>query len=662
MLRLVQLRLQNFGPYKGDQVIDFPHDDGVTIVYGENMRGKTSLLNAIRYALFGKLLGRGSNLIPLHQTGNWEAAADGRFGFKVILAFEHDGHQYELTRICAPRPGVSKPESDADYAEEALLRKDKNVLGPGERDDELARIMPEQVSRFFLFDGELLQQYEELLRNESEMGQQIAQAIERILGIPILTNARRDLRELHKAAQKQESKAAQKDLQTRELGNHLADLTEQRAHQEKELARLEAAVAQAREKKAALEGAMRKSERLGALLSERDRLAKENGELDEKIAAKRDRLKEVLANSWHGMLSAKLNEHRRAVATKTQELEARAKDATIAATLLDQKTVALKERVCPVCRQDVSSEAGAALVAEVGAPNAADQAILDQDELLELRKEMAILAGLDPRDDTDLIRELIVTMEDAVVERATKLDRIAEIEDQIKGVDQSTFYAQKSEYEALIRDITILEGGIKPQRQKGLEIDESIAEIEKRLRKVGGVEMEKERQRSDLYGKLHSLFSDAVAEYRERLRKRVEADATSLFVKLTSEPDYKGLAINESYGLSIMHKDGHEIPLRSAGAEHVVALSLMGALQKNAPLRGPIIMDSPLQRLDDTHTRNVVKALPHMAQQVALLVYESELKPQFARELLLGKLRAEYHMIRRSARHTEIEKGIGSAA
>jgi len=31
--------------------------DGVTVIYGENMRGKTSLLNAIRFAFFGKVLG-----------------------------------------------------------------------------------------------------------------------------------------------------------------------------------------------------------------------------------------------------------------------------------------------------------------------------------------------------------------------------------------------------------------------------------------------------------------------------------------------------------------------------------------------------------------------------------------------------------------------------
>ena len=36
-----------------------------------------------------------------------------------------------------------------------------------------------------MFDGELLQEYEELLINESEAGHRISEAIERILGVPI---------------------------------------------------------------------------------------------------------------------------------------------------------------------------------------------------------------------------------------------------------------------------------------------------------------------------------------------------------------------------------------------------------------------------------------------------------------------------------------------
>ena len=59
MLRVRSLELEDFGPYRGQQSIDFSGQDGVIVVYGDNMRGKTTLLNGIRFALFGKILGRG---------------------------------------------------------------------------------------------------------------------------------------------------------------------------------------------------------------------------------------------------------------------------------------------------------------------------------------------------------------------------------------------------------------------------------------------------------------------------------------------------------------------------------------------------------------------------------------------------------------------------
>jgi len=81
----------------------------------------------------------------------------------------------------------------------------------------------------------------------------------------------------------------------------------------------------------------------------------------------------------------------------------------------------------------------------------------------------------------------------------------------------------------------------------------------------------------------------------------------------------------------------------------------MGALQKNAPLQGPIIMDSPFGRLDDKHTAKVVGALPEMSKQVLLLVYESEMDPQTARRNLGGNLKREYEIVRVSARNSRIE-------
>jgi DNA sulfur modification protein DndD len=123
--------------------------------------------------------------------------------------------------------------------------------------------------------------------------------------------------------------------------------------------------------------------------------------------------------------------------------------------------------------------------------------------------------------------------------------------------------------------------------------------------------------------------------------------------------DYAGLSINEGYGLTIKHRDGASEEARSAGAEHVVALALMGALQENAPLRGPIVMDSPFGRLDDAHTSNVVATIPDMAEQVALLVYEAEVGKPRMRELLGPHLLREYELVRESARRTTITR-LGS--
>ena len=75
MLKLSALSLEDFGPFKGQQSIRLSPKDGVTVIYGENMRGKTSLLNAIRFAFFGKVLGRGAKVLSLHKIGNWEQAA-----------------------------------------------------------------------------------------------------------------------------------------------------------------------------------------------------------------------------------------------------------------------------------------------------------------------------------------------------------------------------------------------------------------------------------------------------------------------------------------------------------------------------------------------------------------------------------------------------------
>ena len=107
-------------------MLEFPAAHGVTVVYGENMRGKTSLLNAIRYAFFGTVLGRGARVRRLHTISNRDLASDGQYGFNGALTFDYDGRDYELVREC--RPHVKVPSNDDDYTQEVLLRRGNATL------------------------------------------------------------------------------------------------------------------------------------------------------------------------------------------------------------------------------------------------------------------------------------------------------------------------------------------------------------------------------------------------------------------------------------------------------------------------------------------------------------------------------------------------------
>jgi DNA sulfur modification protein DndD len=104
MLHLKSIEVTNFGPFKGKQHIEFSTSPGVSIFYGENMRWKTSLLNAIRFALFGTVLGRGRRSLSFEDLVNLEARAEGQRHFEVSLELSHAGADYRITRTGKPGP------------------------------------------------------------------------------------------------------------------------------------------------------------------------------------------------------------------------------------------------------------------------------------------------------------------------------------------------------------------------------------------------------------------------------------------------------------------------------------------------------------------------------------------------------------------------------
>lgn len=85
MLKFISLTVEDFGPFKGKQTIDFTDQDGVTLIWGNNGRGKTTLLNIFRYAIYGKFQNRRGAVVDPMVLSNIESRRAGHYGFKVIL-------------------------------------------------------------------------------------------------------------------------------------------------------------------------------------------------------------------------------------------------------------------------------------------------------------------------------------------------------------------------------------------------------------------------------------------------------------------------------------------------------------------------------------------------------------------------------------------------
>lgn len=659
MLTLKTLALTNFGPFKGTQILSFPTEPGVTIVFGENGRGKTTLLNAFRFALFGTIKARAAQDITLLDVINIEARQDGVFSASVVLTFSYYASMYELTRKIEPRNGIRQPESEADLVIDSWLRRDDDVLEGNFAKEELARIMPEKVSRFFLFDGELLQEYEELLRQESKTGDEIKEAIEQILGVPVLTNARQDLEALHSQARKQESRAQTKDVKTNELQSHLAEA----------LARKEQTESIVREKKLerhALESAraaivqeMRKWERLRSQLDQRDGLLRDINDLKLKIDERKERLRLELTGVWKSLLATDLSKRRLSLEEEFATLLSRQEGRRASDFLTKLLNSNLDSNRCDGCARYLDTDARQYIQAKL-AELVKDAGIeVPGARLEELRSQIGTIDAVVSADRRGLILEIVSNIEEARVACSDKQGRVADLQEATRNVNEAEVQKLSGEERRHTQEITILDQAIQSEQNVLADTLSKMQKIEAELDRIGGSDLSKERVQREVCAKLHQLFEEGVALYRDNLRAKVESDATEIFRELTSDPDYTGLQINQNYGLTIVHRSGTLVKVRSAGNEHIVALSLMGALQKNAPLRGPIVMDSPFGRLDTTHKLNVVKALPRMADQVILLVYESEVEPQMARNLLTGKLRSEYRMKRLSSFHTTIEGGTG---
>lgn len=93
-MRPLELRLQAFGPYLEPQAIDFRPLTGIFLICGETGAGKTMLLDALCFCLYGRSSGGGRDRLEQLRS---QSAPD-ETPTQLSLLFSHRGREYLFTR------------------------------------------------------------------------------------------------------------------------------------------------------------------------------------------------------------------------------------------------------------------------------------------------------------------------------------------------------------------------------------------------------------------------------------------------------------------------------------------------------------------------------------------------------------------------------------
>lgn len=206
---VAELRLKNFGIFYGPQAIEL--EPGLYVFHGRNGRGKTTLLNAIRWALYGHFQDRQGREVPPEVVLNRQAGREGTHEFSVELKLLEGGDEHLLRRTQFLSPAGPAPS-------QVYMERNSTALSAGDRDRTIQQLLSERISQFFLFDGEQLQRYESLLLHQDSGSQLIKQSIEQILGLPVLDNALRDLAAIRDEFNKRLARQARQNQQLEQLG------------------------------------------------------------------------------------------------------------------------------------------------------------------------------------------------------------------------------------------------------------------------------------------------------------------------------------------------------------------------------------------------------------------------------------------------------------
>jgi DNA sulfur modification protein DndD len=651
-----KIELVCFKSYQS-QVFEFPQpsdDKNIVLVGGMNGYGKTSILEALYLCLYGK-----DAIVHLARAG---LKTDDSRGYPTFLEKAFNGEALRASRdTMMVRVVINSNKTRATdisrkwyfrsngtwtVDEEAVVRDvvrgipgtprldGKNGFSLSELLDEM--FVPAHVAPFFFFDGEEVKKLADQGRVE-----QVKQGLEGLLGVVLL----RTLAERLKAYEnKKRSEVTNVDEQ------NISSLLDSLTQNQKNLAELKTRVAKADENQSILKGQRTALlERItaagggGGDIATVKELVEEREQFRNKLKDNQRKIEEMLSGrlTFHLVSKDLLDSFREQLEGELRYFTWEADKASLEPRKL-QFEDAFNSETKPEIRPPLTEEQLAAIKARLEAAWASLFYPPPEDCATEIvhtylqgdlrQKALDFLGGISLGQQEI---QTLITEQNSLTQRIDDLGRkISKLE----GIDHDgTLTKLKAEFQKTQEKIDKLSEDTRVDDRKihalEAQVSSQKAEYERERKKledsspIRALIEKSERVRSVIDTVIPALFPLKVTE--------LASSMTTVYKQLAHKDLVAKINIKADGSTTILGKSGKEMTFdRSAGENQIFATALIAGLASVSGVKAPMVVDTPLGRLDSKHRENILKFwTSDKSRQVILLSQDEEIDHSFFRQI-----------------------------
>lgn len=651
-MKINKIKFQNFRIYKGvNEIIFTPSSSrNISIVAGKNGFGKTTFLTSLIWVFYGRMMGEVEDKYrkDIKNAGGYDKFLKTLLNREIKSDFENNKTNSSIFFVEIELKDILIPSIPC---ESVLIRRSYNLRTEVEElkifidglENELTKevgfevfindfILPREIAKFFFFDAEKIVSLAEA-KSKSEL-KNLSKAYSEVLGIKKYEDLKKNLETLlTKLRRDGASKTEQKKLV--ELTDSESELVELIDFNQEKQANIDREITNHKlnsdsiQEKLIREGNGVTLEELQKMKQERDILREESTEIKNKLKKLMDIAPLVIAGKKLVQLRDQL-EFEQNSNLNSVDKEILAEELHSFSSLLLKKLNSLnldsnaKTKVEQALKEAISEKE------IVKKPVASSKVLLDY-TTEQFRNFEAVFNN---------IKGAFSSQFNAVVQEE-KNNRMysSKVYQQIKNAEArkdnplaQKLREEKKEADDKITVLTLNKGKLIEEHDnlntRLTSLRKVLSEYEKNF-KLEETEQKKFEVTEKLLVKINSIIQKIKEDKKYSLQKSIMLGLKKIMHKDDFISNIRVNVMDDVMDIDLLDKNNQVIDKDSLskGEQQLYATALLKALVDESGIRFPVFIDSPLQKFDKYHSKNIIKEFyPSISEQVVLFpLLEKEL-------------------------------------